>query len=224
MAFATGHKPPANFVAGQLKDGASVGSISSANFGGQPTDFNIVARWYKNKLVALVGRSKPDGTVMSQPVIVQRQYILNLVDLAINNDIPFLKSFAALVADDAGLASVGLVTTQNVPTNPTGELIPFEMTADGIVKAYTSPVDAAKATQVTAEKTQQILTQIANNGAVGNNALPGGTGAGNTGTPPATGWAGLSMTTKVIVGVVVAVVIGGIVYMVVQKPKKGGRR
>lgn len=224
MAFPTGHNQPAGFVAGQLKDGSSFGTIDVGSFGGQPVKFKIDLRYYRNKLVAISSVLKPDGvTVISPAAIVQRQYLLNIVQLALPNDITTLKTLAPLVADEAGLSSVGLSPTQNVPTNATGDLIPFAMNADGKVESFISAADTAKATVAAAAKTNEVLTQLVSSVTGGNAATGGTTTTSGTGTTP-TGWAAMSTTVKVVIGVVVAAVIGGIVYMVMKPGKKGGKK
>lgn len=217
MAFATGHNAPAGFVAGQLRDGASFGIIDVATFNGQPAKFEVKLRWYKNTLVSVVSVLKPDGTVIEQPAIKQSQYLLNIVQLALPNNVQSLKDLAALVANASKLSSIGLADGQLVPVNPTNELIPFEMTADGVVKAFISSADVAKQ-QADAAKTQQtLLTTLANNvagGATTTTTSPDGTTTTTT---------GMSTMVKVIIAVVAAVVVGGIIYMATKK-KKGGRK
>ena len=217
MAFATGHNPPAGFVAGQLRDGASFGSIDAANFNNQPAKFLITLRYYKNTLIAVVAVTKPDGTVIEQPTIKQAQYLTNISGLALPNQIQALKDLAGLVATPAKLSAIGLAENQLVPVNPTNDLIPFEMTADGLVKSFVSPADVAKQQAAAATTQQNLLTTLANSVTTGATTTTTATDGTTTTTT------GMSTMVKVIIAVIAAVVVGGIIYMATKK-KKPGRR
>ncbi|GAB3761383.1 hypothetical protein [Spirosoma pomorum] len=217
MPFPTGHNQPASFVAGQLKDGSSFGTIDAPSFNGQPVKFKIDLRWYKSTLIAVVTVLKADGTtVIEQPSIKQSGYLNNIVQLALPNNVSTLKDLANLVATESKLQSIGLASNQLVPVNATGESIPFEQTADGKVQAYVSAADTAKAAQEAAKQQTAALQQLTNN-------LTGGTSTSTTGGTSGGMLSTMTTTTKVIIGVVVAVVVGGIIYLATKK-KKGGKR
>lgn len=218
MAFTPGHNAPANFVAGQLRDGSSFGTIDVGTFNGQPAKFKIDLRYYKNTLVAVVSVLKPDGTVIEQPSIKQSEYLLNIVQLALPNNVQSLKDLATLVASQTKLSSIGLAPGQLVPVNPTNDLIPFQMSADGLVTSYTSPADVVKQQAAAAQKQQTVLDTIASGftgGGTTTNTAPDGTTTTTTG--------GMSNMVKIIIAVVAAIVVGGIIYMATKK-KKGGRK
>ncbi len=217
MAFPTGHNQPTGFVAGQLKDGSSFGNIGPVDFNGQKVRFAITLRYYKNTLVAVVGQLKEDGTtVVDPPSIKPRQYLLNIAQLALPNNVQTLKDLAVLVADEAKLTSVGLAPNQLVPVNPSSEPIPFELTADGKVQSFISAADQAKAQAAAAAAQTTALNTLTN-------SLTGGTSPTGTNTTSTGGvLSSMTMTTKIIIGVVVAVVVGGIIYLATKK-KKGGK-
>lgn len=222
MAFATGHTPPTGFVAGQLRDGASLGLVDATI--GQPYKFGFTARYYKNQLFIIGTRYASTDTTGKTPVgdggVVSPEWIRGVAGNALPNKIQFLTDLAAISATKAQMAAAGITDGQNFPTNPTGDLIPFEQTADGLVKAYVSATDQAKAA-ADAQKTQtNLLTTLTN--AIVPNAATGGTGT-TTGTSGAAA-SGMSMTVKIIIGVVVVTVVGGIIYAVTRKKKGGSKK
>ncbi|MVM34988.1 hypothetical protein GO755_33480 [Spirosoma sp. HMF4905] len=216
MAFATGHTARNGFVAGQLRDGDSFGTIDVASYNGQAVKFKIDLRYYKNTLIPVVSVLKAsDNTVIEQPAIKQAQYLTNLLGLALPNNIPALKDLAALAPTLSKIQSLGLIDNGLVPVNASNELMPFEQTADGSVKAYVSAADAQKKADDAAATQQTLLTKLTT-------AVTGD--AATTSTSGATTTTGMSKTTKIIIAVVAAVVVGGIIYLATRKKKSGGRK
>ncbi|GAB3568853.1 hypothetical protein GCM10027578_22200 [Spirosoma luteolum] len=217
MAFATGHNPRSGFVAGQLRDGDSFGTIDVANFGGQAVKFKLDIRYYKNQLFVIGSRLSANGqTEIEKPTVVSKAWLQGVNGAAMPNKIQALTDLITLAPSDATMASLGVKDAQVMPTYPTNELIPFEQNADGFVKAFVSAADQAKA-QADAQKQQTTLLNQLTSAVTGNTA--GGTSTGGTGTA-----AGMSMTVKIVIGVVVAAVVGGIIYMATKKKKGGGRK
>ncbi len=213
MAFATGHTARTGFTAGQLKDGDSFGTIDAPNYGGgaQPSKFKIDLRYYKNTLITIGSRLKTDGTVVEQPAIVTADWINSIKQIIQPTSIPALNGLASLAPTTAKLTALGLQPAGLVPVNPTGDVIPFEQTADGIVQAYVSPADQVKQQQQQQQVQQNLLTQLTNQ--VTGNGTSAGTGTGT----------GMSTTVKIVIGVVVVAVVGGIIFMATRK-KKGGKK
>lgn len=214
MAFATGHTARQGFVAGQLRDGDSFGTIDVASYNGQAVKFLIILRYYKNTLVPVVSVLKAsDSSVIEQPAIKQAQYITNLIGLALPNNIPALKDLAALCPTVSKLQSIGLIDNGLVPVNVSSELMPFEQTADGSVKTYVSAADAQKKADDAAATQQSLLNKLAS-------TVTGGTTTTTTDAGTSTG---MSKTVKIVIAVVAVVVVGGIIYFATRKKKSGGK-
>lgn len=217
MAFATGHTPRSGFVAGQLRDGDSFGTVA-AIFGGQNVLFKFDIRYYNKTLVVLGSKLTADGkTELEKPAVVSASWATGVYNAALPNDVKALKDLISMMPSASTLASIGVKDAQVMPTYPTGDLIPYEQNADGFIKAYVSAADQAKAATDAQKQQTNLLTQLTS-AVTGTNNTPGTT----TGTSGGSA-AGMSMTVKIVIGVVVAVVVGGIIYMATKKKKKGGK-
>lgn len=215
MAFATGHTPRTGFVAGQLRDGDSLGMFDST-FGGVPYKFEFKIRYYKNQMFIVGTKYDSTGkTVVGDGGTVSPDWIKGVVGNALPNRYQALTDLAAIAPTKEKMSAAGIFDGQLFPVAATGDLIPFEQNADGYVKPFTSAADAQKQA-ADAQKTQTNLLQTLTQQLVPGSTTTGGTAAGGTA-------AGMSMTVKIVIGVVVAAVVGGIIFLATKKKKKGGK-
>lgn len=138
MAFATGHTAPAGFAAGQLADGASIGTFRIKN--AHPTagggTVEVFIRAYGGKNVVLTEyRNATSGMVESKRV-KQADFLTN-----VNNDVlaapsDVLRNLVPLVANAAQLVAIGVQDNGQVPGTASGKLS-LTQNADGVVSAYT---------------------------------------------------------------------------------------
>lgn len=211
MAFATGHTARTGFVAGQLKDGDSFGTIAAPGYGGgaQPSVYKLDLRFYKNTLIVIGSRLNNSGTVIEQPTIVPQDWVKSVQNIILPNTIPALKTLADLTPTASKITSLGLTVGGLVPVNATGDLMPYQQDADGNITSYVSPADTAKQ-QADAAKTQtDLLNKLTT---TVTSAVGGGTSTTDSGT-------GMSTTVKIVISVAVAAVVGVVIYMVTRKKK-----
>lgn len=205
MPFATNHIQPAGFIAGaNLKDGSSFG-IVKGKAGVNDVFYDIRLRSIKGTLIAEVAQANTQaGLATASFQAKQAQFLINVKNDQVK-DVPALTGLTLLVANAAAMTAVGVSDNTALPT-ATNVLIGYKQDADGNV--------------TTAALVGDPLNPVA----------PVNTGTG-TGTGTKTGTAtgvdalkNLSMTTKILIGVGVAVVIGGVIYFVMKMRKKGKKK
>lgn len=202
MSLTTGHTLRQNFVAGQLKDGDSLGLFyvpagiydNNGSTLGPAVNFDVRVRYYQGKLVAVVGILSGDGTTIKTNYSVKEAgYLINVSQYYTPQN-PTLKNIAAQCATLAVLKTIGLDNNYNVPTQPTGQGIPFQQDADGLISPYVSNADLVNKLNDLDKKT--VAT----------------TETGSTDTSKK-----LSTPMKIAIGVGIAAVVGLIIYMVSKK-------
>lgn len=210
MAFQTGHTPPTGFVAGQLRDGSSVGTFQFPAYGQYGTaTVEVFTRYYKNTLVVEVQMSKADGTIIpgENRKIKQAAYLGQLYS-ACTGQPTILKDLSTMAASAAQLVAIGLVDNGNVLISPTSDLIPYELTADGKIQSFVSPVDAAKAAAAQQTSLVTSISKLAQ-GVTGTpstaSSVNGSTGTTTTDTTTSTNPAWVKYVVYGVIGVVIIV-------------------
>lgn len=205
MGFATGHTQPASFVAnGQLRDGSPFGIITTTP---NAYYYDIRIRYVRSTLVAEVAEASTlaglgSATFKAKP----REFLLNIANTTATTPPPYsaaVASLAGLVATNATLLTISLTDNGLIPT-ATNALIGYKQDADG--KILTAPLD--------------VITTGTGTGTSTGVAPTTNTGTKPTGTDSGSG-SKISNTTKILIGVAVAAVIGVVVYFVMKKGKPG---
>lgn len=204
MARTTGNVAPAGFVAGQLRDGASIGVFDWGN----NSKFEIRVRYYQNKLISEIRwfNNGSWGNWIGQA----RDYYENLKGGHTAGPYVELNDSYPLFATEAEMRGLGLPMPGGVvPVNPTNALIPFQADADGRVKVFSEPTD----TNTVLDKLAETQKNLVNNITGGS----GTSGSGNT-TGGGSSTKGIQ-TTLVVVGIVAAVVLVGVLLWRAFKKK-----
>lgn len=193
MARTTGNVAPSGFVAGQLRDGASIGVFDWAN----SSKFEIRVRYYQGKLISEI-RWQNGGT-WGNWVCQARGYFENLKGGHTAGPYTELNDSVPLFATEAEIIGLGIPMPGGVvPVNPTNALIPFQADADGRVTAYSAPADSNKVIEKLAEGQNNLV-----------NALTGGTTTTTTtgGTTTTSGMRNALITVGIVAGVVLVGVL-----------------
>lgn len=139
--FKTGHAQPAGFMAGAIKDGASLGlfkiktDIATAPNG----TFEVKVRNVSGKLVALTEIRLASGSVVESFRVKQAQYVINVANQwVVEKD--NLLAIGNLVATISELNTLGVSDNGQVSGTATGAALGYEQNLSGMLtKSGTTP-------------------------------------------------------------------------------------